>query len=100
MPFPTKYREPEVRSLIEKADLQGILASEDYGWVRSYSEAGVFVEVTADEEEGYGFAEAVAKGNISEMMCAEPGCGELNDEFILMFTSGTTSASKGVILKN
>ena len=34
------------------------------------------------------------------MMCAEPGCSELNDELILMFTSGTTSASKGVILKN
>lgn len=47
MPFPTKYREPEVRSLIKKADLQGILASEDYGWVRSYREAGIFVEVTA-----------------------------------------------------
>ena len=100
VPFPTKYREPEVRSLIKKADLQGILASEDYGWVRSYREAGIFVEVTADEEEGYGFAEAVAEGNITEMMCAEPGCSELNDELILMFTSGTTSASKGVILKN
>ena len=30
----------------------------------------------------------------------EEGVGELTDEMILMFTSGTTSASKGVVLKN
>lgn len=30
----------------------------------------------------------------------ESGEGELEDEVILMFTSGTTSTSKGVILKN
>lgn len=102
-PFPTKYREPEVRSLIQKADLTGILASEDYAWVASCEKQDCFVLLTKSEQEGYGFAwlfEGEDWENCPGDAVNEPGVGELNDEIILMFTSGTTSASKGVILKN
>lgn len=95
-PFPTKYREPEVKSLVGKADLQCILVSEDYeDWTPVYEAAGISVLLTRGEEEGYGFAYL----NIPEAP-EEAGAGDLDDEMILMFTSGTTSSSKGVILKN
>lgn len=95
-PFPTKYREPEVRALVEKADLQCILVSEDYrSWTAAYEDMGIQVLLTHEEERKYGFI-------YLKMPKApwEDGVGELTDEIVLMFTSGTTSASKGVVLKN
>lgn len=95
-PFPTKYREPEVRALVEKADLQCILVSEDYkSWTAAYEDMGIRVLLTHEEEKEYGFT-------YLKMPKAprEDGVGELTDEMVLMFTSGTTSASKGVVLKN
>lgn len=96
VPFPTKYRELEIKALISKADLKCILVSEDYvNWKMDYEKAGISVLFTRNEEKEYGFTYL----NIPEAP-KEPGVGELNDEMILMFTSGTTSSSKGVILKN
>jgi acyl-CoA synthetase (AMP-forming)/AMP-acid ligase II len=99
VPFPTKYREPEIQALVDKADLHCILVSEDYGsWAPAYEDAGIVVLCTRDEEQGYGFQ--YLDFPEEEMSFTKGGCGELEDEMILMFTSGTTSASKGVILKN
>lgn len=96
VPFPTKYREHEVKALVEKADLQCILVSEDYAeWTPVYQKMNIQVLLTKEEEKGYGFAYL----NIPESQ-KEMSAGELDDEAILMFTSGTTSESKGVILKN
>ena len=96
VPFPTKYREPEVRALADKADLKCILVSEDYkGWTSVCEEAGIPVLFTRDEEQEYGFSYLKLPDAPKE-----EGAGELTDEMILMFTSGTTSASKGVVLKN
>ena len=95
-PFPTKYREPEIRALIEKADLTCILVSEDYeAWTPAYEEMGIQVLLTRGEEQEFGFRYL----KLSDAP-GEDGAGELTDEMILMFTSGTTSASKGVVLKN
>lgn len=102
-PFPTKYREPEVRSLIEKSDLSGILASEDYSWVTSCEGEGCFVLLTEGEQEQYGFTGLFAGEEWKHCpmdAIDEAGAGEQNDEIVLMFTSGTTSSSKGVVLKN
>ena len=47
VPFPTKYREPEIRSLVEKADLKCVLVSEDFeGWTSAYEQAGIEVLIT------------------------------------------------------
>lgn len=96
VPFPTKYREPEIRSLVKKADLKYIFVSEDYKiWTSFYEEQGIQVVLTQNEAREYGFS-----GLEVEKIQPEAGEGSLEDEAILMFTSGTTSASKGVILKN
>lgn len=104
VPLPTKYREPEIRSLIKKADLSGILVSADYaGWVEDCESRGIFVLTEAGEEDGYGFSwifETEEWSLVPPEAAAEGSEGRREDEFILMFTSGTTSESKGVILKN
>lgn len=96
VPFPTKYREPEIRSLVEKADLKCVLVSEDFeGWTSAYEQAGIEVLITRREEKEYGFSHLCM-----QKAPKEKAIGDLEDEAILMFTSGTTSASKGVVLKN
>lgn len=94
--LPTKYREPEIQSLVKKADLKFIFVSEDYKvWTSFYTECGIKVILTENEKTEYGFTYLAMQKEKEES-----GEGELEDEVILMFTSGTTSTSKGVILKN
>ena len=96
VPLPTKYREPEIQSLVKKADLKFIFVSEDYKvWTSFYTECGIKVILTENEKTEYGFTYLAMQKEKEES-----GEGELEDEVILMFTSGTTSTSKGVILKN
>ncbi|MCI5900265.1 MAG: acyl--CoA ligase [Lachnospiraceae bacterium] len=96
VPFPSKYRRTEIRSLIDKADLSYLLCAEKFReWVCDYEQKGIFICYSENEEEGFGFRHL-------ELKEGKPGGGrgELTDEVILMFTSGTTSESKGVVLKN
>lgn len=95
VPFPSKYRKHELQALIEKADLQYLIAADKFReWTEPYEEAMQCI-YSVDEEHGYGFRHIdipVGKRGGSK--------GSLEDEAILMFTSGTTSASKGVVMKN
>lgn len=96
VPFPSKYREPEIRALIEKADLDFLLCAEIFqSWVDDYKEKGIHTIYSIDEENGFGFRHLdLQKGSRGNSK------GQLTDEVIIMFTSGTTSISKGVVLKN
>lgn len=96
VPFPSKYREPEIRALIEKADLDFLLCAEEFkAWVDDYEEKGICTVYSIDEEHGFGFRHLeIPEGSQGNSK------GQLTDEVIIMFTSGTTSASKGVVLKN
>lgn len=96
VPFPSKYREPEIGALIGKADLNLLIYHEQFEeWVRHYPLDGIGLVRSEDEEHGYGFRH-LDMGGLSQ---GEPA-GRLNDPVIIMFTSGTTSQSKGVVLHN
>lgn len=95
VPFPSKYREHEIQALIEKADLNYLIVAEKFkDWVEKY-DSEIQMMYSIDEEYGYGFR------HISFPEGSQGGSvGTLEDEVILMFTSGTTSTSKGVVMKN
>lgn len=95
VPFPSKYRENEIHSLIEKADLNYLVADEEFqSWVDLYN-VKFPITYSIDEENGYGFRHVqMPKGDRGGSV------GRLEDEMILMFTSGTTFTSKGVVMKN
>lgn len=96
IPFPSKYREPEIEQLIHKADLSILLYSETFEqWIIDYKLERVGLLKSENEETGYGFRHISFEG-----LNIEDGAGELEDEVIIMFTSGTTSQSKGVVLCN
>lgn len=96
IPFPSKYREPEIEKLIHKADLSVLLYSETFKqWIIDYNLAGVQLLESKNEETGYGFRHISFEG-----LQIDEGAGSLQDQVIIMFTSGTTSQSKGVVLCN
>lgn len=96
IPLPTKFKQAEVLSLLEHSDADHILCDEHfYAWFMDYEKKGIPVVSASDAENGYAFEPF-----------ADPFCtykshgGSPDSEALLMFTSGTTSQSKGVIIKN
>lgn len=95
--LPGKYQKPELFSLVEKANLDYLICEEHfYDWFVEYPEI-VCILCKDHEKVGYGFKYLVSDGLGSCKVTIE---NDLNDPVILMFTSGTTSQSKGVLLKN
>lgn len=93
VPLPTKYREPEAASLMRAADLDALVAGEEFSsWLRSFPVGAGRVVWSRGVEGGYGF-EGLSGAPV------EPA-GSPQDPVIMMFTSGTTSRSKGVVLRN
>ena len=94
--LPTKYKKPEILSLLSKADPDFIICDKDYcSWFHSYDKSGIRVLVGSDGNDGYGFSSFVSKDEVPE----NTSSGSDNPA-ILIFTSGTTSQCKGVILRN
>lgn len=94
--LPGKYQRQELLSLMEKADLEYLICEEHfYGWFEEKRE--ITRILCRPHEEGYGFDYLVK--DIPADLSQDMGSG-WEDPVILMFTSGTTSQSKGVLLKN
>lgn len=97
VPFSTKYREKEIVQLLTHAELKVLLTSE-----HDARRAGAAIK-TVDQVEfcdheastcGFGFAGALAP-------LPEPErAGSLTSPAVMMYTSGTTSMSKAVVLTN
>ncbi|RGX56107.1 long-chain fatty acid--CoA ligase [Anaerotruncus sp. AF02-27] len=96
VPLPSKYKQPEVLSLAEKADVCGVICDADfYNWFLPCLEQGVWLIKSTEGARGYGFASLFPEEAASVKAAGEPA-----DPVILMFTSGTTSRSKGALLRN
>lgn len=99
IPLPTKYRREEIHSLLEKSDVDFIIYDryfEDYFTV--YKERGIPVCVIQEGENSYPW-ETFETEDIPGMERAEREVLP-TDLALLVFTSGTTSQSKGVTIKN
>lgn len=96
VPLPTKYTQQEVYSLVNKSDIEFIICDEYFfDWFVPYETKGISLIRSTNAELGYGFSYTS-----SGFLPYVPTEGGYSDTAIIMFTSGTTSQSKGVIIKN
>ena len=98
LPLPSKFRQQEVLSLLEKADPNCIICDEKFAeWMEPLKSAGVPVLVSGGEPGQYALERLLDGFDLHEDM---PCLAQAGEPAILMFTSGTTSLSKGVVLTN
>lgn len=96
IPLPSKYKKNEVKSLANKSDLNYIICDQDfYNWFVPYENQNIRIIKSTNAKYGYGFSYLFP--NYLAPVSSE---GRYNDPTIIMFTSGTTSQSKGVLIKN
>lgn len=96
VPLPSKYKVYEITSLISKADVEFIIYEDHFEsyFTQNLPESIVLIP-SKKQDNKYGFSYI----NYSLL----PTCtnnGQLEDPALIMFTSGTTSQSKGVLIKN
>lgn len=108
VPLPGKFRRVEIEALVERADLSLVICQE----IQAQWFPGLAVITTASKTCAYGLplGKTAPKDNITEAGQSQNHSAEeslanleqpgLEDDAILLFTSGTTSLSKGVILTN
>lgn len=94
--IPTKFRKQEVQSLADKSDLKCVICDQDFeDWFLEFEKKGVIrisCRLTEDR-----FAWDIYKDVSYPVEIPEGG---YEDPAVMMFTSGTTSQSKGVMLTN
>lgn len=95
VPLPGKFQRPEILSLLEKADVTTIICEEKFGpWFENLEQVTVVVSKSGPD---FGLDWMLRDMEDNEIT---DGVGTWDDSAILMFTSGTTSRSKGVAMKN
>lgn len=94
VPLPGKFRQQEILSLIEKAEISFLICHEDYAdWFSGDSRlSGRILVFPENQADSLFLTEGVKTGSAL--------CTDREAPALLMFTSGTTSRSKGVILCN
>lgn len=103
VPLPSKFREREVLSLAERADAELIICDEQFeGWFASlYGTNRMLVVGGIDKQYGFaGLFQAWGSRKADIRALQDIESGSFDAPAIIMFTSGTTSKSKGVLLRN
>lgn len=96
IPFPTKYNKNGLLNLISKSDCNLIIAEEKFaGWLKENNifKGNIIVCNTKENEYGFKNITVYSDFNLDSSV-------SLSDIALIIFTSGTTSGSKGVIIKN
>lgn len=97
--LPTKYRKEEIGSLTEKADITLVICDEKFeNYFESNKATGIRVCKIPSGENEYALSKFTLRDEFLEMEEGEETTP--SDMVLLMFTSGTTSQSKGVTITN
>ena len=89
VPLPTKYKQLEIENLLIRANLSGIIFHAD------------FKDYFANNDDIFKICMDITKLNLGRNMLACPDYSfELTNPAVMMFTSGTTSQSKIVLMAN
>lgn len=102
--LPGKFQQPELLSLVEKADISMVICQQKYqSWFAGEEQLKLLV---CEPVVTSGRAKAVEWCGLRRAMrgfcgglCTAPA-GRWADDAVFMFTSGTTSQSKAVVMKN
>lgn len=97
IPYPTKYRKPEITALIEKSDCNLLIVDQDYEWIKDDNIVNCNIitcpSKNKSQEYAFQFLQTTSLQEVEEV-------GGVEDKAAIMFTSGTTSFSKGVVIRN
>jgi len=97
--LPTKYRKKEICALSDRADLTHVICDTDYrSYFEKYQNSGIAFLFYHSSKAGYAFAEetdGMPAAGPAHVPPADP-----EDVCVMMFTSGTTTLSKGVMIEN
>lgn len=96
VPLPSKYKKNEVLSLVDKSAIIAVICHEDfYEWFVENETSGLRIIKSINTNNSYGFNYLIANDYKATKVI-----GKLSDPAVIMFTSGTTSESKGAQLHN
>lgn len=99
VPLPTKFKMEEVHALVEKSDVEFIICDEKFEEYFEKYQQNLNICVIPDGKEKYGLETFTSTKDLSVVEEIEEKATDV-DLALMLFTSGTTSMSKGVTIRN
>ena len=99
VPLPTKFKMEEVHALVEKSDVEFIICDEKFEDYFEKYQQNLNICVVPDGKEKYGLETFTSTKDLSAIEDIEEKATDV-DLALMLFTSGTTSMSKGVTIRN
>ena len=99
VPLPTKFKMEEVHALVEKSDVEFIICDEKFEDYFEKYQQNLNICVVPDGKEKYGLETFTSTKDLSAIEEIEEKATDV-DLALMLFTSCTTSMSKGVTIRN